>query len=162
MSLHKKSLKFRKRNLRACIQPVPGRLEFVVEFEGKTAKDVRQRMDEVMEARGEGLILKHPESEYTLNGRNKDWIKVKPEYMVYLSLEFLRLAHSSSHRTTWERLLMYLSSVSDTRSEKLKPAKEFAAGNYGTRKRSGGVSTLICAVLDDRHADNEDEPRKEV
>ena len=107
MSLHKKSLKFRKRNLRACIQPVPGRLEFVVEFEGKTAKDVRQRMDEVMEARGEGLILKHPESEYTLNGRNKDWIKVKPEYMVYLSLEFLRLAHSSSHRTTWERLLMY-------------------------------------------------------
>ena len=84
MSLHNKSLKFRKRNLRACIQPVPGRLEFVVEFEGRTAKDVRQRMDDVMEARGEGLILKHPDSEYTLNGRNKDWIKVKPEYMVYL------------------------------------------------------------------------------
>ena len=84
MSLHNKSLKFRKRNLRAFIQPVPGRMEIVVEFEGKTAKDVRQRMDEVMEARGEGLILKHPDSEYTLNGRNKDWVKVKPEYMVYL------------------------------------------------------------------------------
>lgn len=84
MSLHKKSLKFRKRNLRACIQAIPGRIEFVVEFEGKTAKDVRQRMDEVMAARGEGLILKHPDSEYILNGRNKDWIKVKPEYMVYL------------------------------------------------------------------------------
>ena len=41
-------------------------------------------MDEVMEARGEGLILKHPDSEYTLNGRNKNWVKVKPEYMVYL------------------------------------------------------------------------------
>lgn len=81
MSLHKKSLKFRKRNMRACIKEIPGRIEFTTEFEGKTAKDVRQRMDEIMAARGEGLILKHPDSEYILNGRNKDWIKVKPEYM---------------------------------------------------------------------------------
>lgn len=58
-------------------------MEFVTEFEGRTPKDVRQRMDEVMTARGEGLILKHPDSEYILNGRTKDWIKVKPEYMVY-------------------------------------------------------------------------------
>lgn len=35
---------------------------------------------------------------------------------------------------------------------------ECTAGNYGTRKRSGGVSTLVCAVLDDRHAEV-DEPR---
>ena len=34
MSLHNKSLKFRKWNLRAYIQPVPGRMEFVVKFEG--------------------------------------------------------------------------------------------------------------------------------
>ncbi|KAF9244662.1 ATP dependent DNA ligase domain-containing protein [Melanogaster broomeanus] len=125
MSLHKKSLKFRKRNLRACIKEVLGRIEFTVEFEGKTAKDVRQRMDEVMAARGEGLILKHPDSEYTLNGRNKDWLKVKPEYMDDLG-------------ETVDVLVV--------------------AGNYGTRKRSGGVSTLICAVLDDRHEDD-DEPR---
>lgn len=95
MSLHKKSLKFRKRNLRACIQTIPGRIEFVVEFEGKTAKEVRQRMDEIMGERGEGLILKHPDSEYTLNGRNKDWIKVKPEYMVRLSQLSLYRPHSS-------------------------------------------------------------------
>ncbi|KAH0836355.1 DNA ligase 4 [Lanmaoa asiatica] len=125
MSLHKKSLKFRKRNLRACIQAVPGRIEFVVEFEGKTAKDVRQRMNEVMAARGEGLILKHPDSEYVLNGRNKDWVKVKPEYMDDLG-------------ETVDVLVV--------------------AGNYGTRKRSGGVSTLICAVLDDRHTED-GEPR---
>lgn len=35
-----------------------------------------------MNDRGEGLVMKHPDSEYVLNGRNKDWIKVKPEYMV--------------------------------------------------------------------------------
>jgi DNA ligase-4 len=82
VSLHQKSLKFRKRNLRACIKEIPGRIEFTAEFEGKTAKDVRQKMDEVMASRGEGLVIKHPDSEYILNGRNKDWIKVKPEYMV--------------------------------------------------------------------------------
>ncbi|KAH7885847.1 ATP dependent DNA ligase domain-containing protein [Phlebopus sp. FC_14] len=126
MSLDKKSLKFRKRNLRACMKEIPGRLEFAVEFEGKTAKDVRQKMDEIMAARGEGLVLKHPDSEYTMNGRNRDWIKVKPEYMDNMG-------------ETVDVLVV--------------------AGNYGTRKRSGGVSTLICAVLDDRHGSNSDEPK---
>ena len=27
-------------------------------------------------------MIKHPKSQYVLNGRNNDWIKVKPEYMV--------------------------------------------------------------------------------
>lgn len=76
MSLLHKSLRFRKRNLRSCLQEVPGRIEFVSEREGKTAKDVRVRMEEIMAGRGEGLVLKHPDSEYVLNGRNRDWIKV--------------------------------------------------------------------------------------
>lgn len=34
------------------------------------------------------------------------------------------------------------------------------AGNYGSGKRGGGVSTLVCAVLDDRHTtDEDDEPK---
>ena len=49
----------------------------MTEYQGKTAKDVRERMEVIMEARGEGLILKHPDGEYVLNGRNKDWIKVR-------------------------------------------------------------------------------------
>lgn len=76
MSLLHKSLKFRKRNLRACIKELKGRLEFTTEFEGKTAQDVRNQMDIIMANRGEGLVMKHPDSTYTLNGRNKDWIKV--------------------------------------------------------------------------------------
>ncbi|KDQ61444.1 hypothetical protein JAAARDRAFT_30880 [Jaapia argillacea MUCL 33604] len=127
LSLIQKSCKFRKRNLRACLSEIKGRIEFIQEFEGKTAKDVREKMEEVMAARGEGLILKHPDSEYVLNGRNKDWVKVKPEYMDNMG-------------ETVDVLVV--------------------AGNYGSRRRSGGVSTLICAVLDDRHAyDDEDEPK---
>ncbi|KAI0766955.1 DNA ligase 4 [Trametes elegans] len=127
MSLLHKSLKFRKRNLRSCLQPVQGRIEFVTEFEGRTAKDVRSRMDEIIVERGEGLIMKHPDSEYVLNGRNKDWIKVKPEYM-------------------------------DNMGETVDVI--VVAGNYGSGRRSGGVSTLICAVLDDRRTHNQDEDPK--
>jgi DNA ligase-4 len=34
------------------------------------------------------------------------------------------------------------------------------AGNYGSGKRGGGVSTLVCAVMDDRRADEDDEEPK--
>jgi ATP-dependent DNA ligase len=76
LSLLQKSTKLRKRNMRHCIHEISGRIEFAVEYEGKTAKDIRDRMDEVMANRGEGLVIKHPDAQYVLNGRNKDWIKV--------------------------------------------------------------------------------------
>ncbi|KAK7686237.1 DNA ligase (ATP) [Cerrena zonata] len=126
-SLLHKSLKFRRRNLKACIEEVKGRLEFTIEFEGKTAQDVRERMEVIMANKGEGLVMKHPDSEYILNGRNKDWIKVKPEYMDNLG-------------ETVDVLVV--------------------AGNYGSGRRSGGVSTLICAALDDRRKAEEDEEPK--
>ena len=126
MSLIHRSTKFRKRNLKAYITEIHGRIEFVAEFEAKTAKDVREKMDEIMANRGEGLVMKHPEAEYVLDGRNRDWIKasfsetrfvyalltwreqVKPEYMVCSPWaseafgEFMPL-----HRIIWERLSMF-------------------------------------------------------
>ncbi|KAL4250333.1 DNA ligase [Abortiporus biennis] len=127
-SLIRKSLKFRKRNLRACLNEVKGRMEFTVESDGKTAQDIRNKMEEIMANRGEGLVIKHPNSAYVLNGRNKDWIKVKPEYMDNMG-------------ETVDVLVV--------------------AGNYGSGRRAGGVSTLICAVLDDRRQleDDDEEPK---
>ncbi|KAH9962641.1 ATP-dependent DNA ligase [Russula dissimulans] len=116
-----------KRNLKACIKEIQGRIEFVTEFEARTVNDVRKRMEDVMNARGEGLVIKHPDAGYILNGRNKDWIKVKPEYMDNMG-------------ETVDALVV--------------------AGNYGSGKRGGGVSTLICAVLDDRNAAQTDDDRK--
>ncbi|KAJ7077844.1 DNA ligase IV [Mycena belliarum] len=126
-SLIERSTSTRKKNMRACLKEIKGRIEFTVEYRGKTAKDVRTRMDEVMEARGEGLVIKHPASQYVLNGRNMDWIKVKPEYMDNMG-------------ETVDVLVV--------------------AANYGSGSRGGGVSTLICAVVDDRHtADDDEEPK---
>ncbi|KAF8636375.1 hypothetical protein AX17_003558 [Amanita inopinata Kibby_2008] len=126
-SLLHKSLVFRKRNMRQCLKEVHGRIEFAVEYRGRTAKDIRIKMDEIMIARGEGLIIKHPSSKYVLNGRNMDWIKVKPEYMDNMG-------------ETVDLLIV--------------------SGNYGSGKRGGGVSTLICAVLDDRQPETDDEEPK--
>lgn len=80
-SILHRSLAFRRRNLQQCLKEVPGRLEFTAEFRGKTPKDIRTRMDEIMASRGEGLIIKHPSSKYVLNGRNMDWIKVRTDFM---------------------------------------------------------------------------------
>lgn len=126
-SLLHKSTAFRKKNMRNCLKEITGRIEYAVDYKGTTAKDIRKRMDEVMGNRGEGLVIKHPLSKYVLNGRNMDWIKVKPEYMDNMG-------------ETVDVLVV--------------------AGNYGTGKRGGGVSTLICAVLDDRRANEDDEEPK--
>ncbi|KAF9005938.1 DNA ligase 4 [Cyathus striatus] len=103
------------------------RIEFVKEYRGRTAKEIRSRMDDIVANRGEGLVIKHPNAKYILNGRNMDWVKVKPEYMDNMG-------------ETVDVLVV--------------------AGNYGTGKRAGGVSTLVCAVLDDRHSNDDDgEPK---
>jgi DNA ligase 4 len=62
--------------MRQYIKEIQGRIEFTTEFKAKSAKDVRQRMDQVMADRGEGLVMKSPNSAYVLNGRTNDWIKV--------------------------------------------------------------------------------------
>ena len=56
-SLLHKSCKSRKRFLRDWVYEIQGRIEFVTEYEGKPAQDIRQRMDDVMNARGEGLVI---------------------------------------------------------------------------------------------------------
>ncbi|KAF7294400.1 DNA ligase [Mycena kentingensis (nom. inval.)] len=127
-SLLEMAVRARKRNLKNCVREIKGRVEYATEYEGTTAKDVRARLDEVMESRGEGLVIKHPKAKYILNGRNNDWIKVKPEYMDNMG-------------ETMDLLVV--------------------GGNYGSGNRGGGVSTLICAVLDDRRqsTDMDEDPK---
>lgn len=70
------SVKGRKALLGEYLKEVKGRIEFGIQWKGTTAKDIRERMDEIMVSRGEGLVIKHPKSKYELNGRTSAWIKV--------------------------------------------------------------------------------------
>ncbi|KAK8845565.1 hypothetical protein IAR55_006280 [Kwoniella newhampshirensis] len=57
-----------------------GRLEFAEERVGKTGKDIREMLEQILESKGEGLVVKRSDCIYQTNSRGADWIKVKPEY----------------------------------------------------------------------------------
>ncbi|KIR37254.1 hypothetical protein I307_00236 [Cryptococcus deuterogattii 99/473] len=83
--LSRKRLSERKRLLRSGkifknIEDYKGRLEFVDEKRGKSAKDIREYLERVVETKGEGLVVKKTDVIYQTNSRGYDWIKVKPEY----------------------------------------------------------------------------------
>lgn len=122
-------------------------------------------MEEIWASRGEGLVMKHPLSEYTLNGRTKDWIKVKPEYMVSGRCCFLMSWRSHLiRRTIWARLWTFSLLVSGIRwiARHRNHKHIMKGGNYGSGRRAGGVSTLICAVVDDRQQPEDDGEVKSV
>ncbi|KAI3402357.2 LIG4 [Candida oxycetoniae] len=73
---------FRKTILSRIIKPVPHRFEISDARLGSTAADIEKSMREIVGNRSEGLVLKHTQSKYIIDGfRNPNWIKVKPEYL---------------------------------------------------------------------------------
>ncbi|ODN88085.1 hypothetical protein L198_06844 [Cryptococcus wingfieldii CBS 7118] len=80
-----KRLSERKRLLRGGrifkdIEKYTGRFELVEEKVGKTGKDITSYLERIMETRGEGIVVKKPDSKYSTGSRDVDWVKVKPEY----------------------------------------------------------------------------------
>jgi hypothetical protein len=88
--------------------------------------------------------------------------QVKPEYMVSELSYICESVVANLSRTTWGKPWTRWLSVR-RRFHLMKPCSFqwfIQAGNYGSGKRGGGVSTLICAVLDDRNATETDEEPK--
>ncbi|KAG8751329.1 DNA ligase (ATP), partial [Ceratobasidium sp. 423] len=109
-------LSVRRKVLKQVFKPVQGRFELATQSFGSGVKDVETALEKIVEERGEGLVLKAPESPYVLAGREAFWVKVKPEYM---------------------------DSMSDSVDVLV------VAGSWGSGRRGGKVSSLICAVRDD-------------
>lgn len=74
-------LKNRQKTIKSLFYEIPGRFEFAISRPGKTVQDVEKLLHEIVESRGEGLVIKTPSSKYILGGRENCWMKVKPEYM---------------------------------------------------------------------------------
>jgi DNA ligase 4 len=75
------TLRERRKALDHAIKPVHRRLELHPHEIGIEANDIDPHLRKIVETASEGLVLKNPRSRYSLNDRNRDWIKVKPEYM---------------------------------------------------------------------------------
>ncbi|ORY90116.1 ATP dependent DNA ligase domain-domain-containing protein [Leucosporidium creatinivorum] len=71
----------RKGLLQQVFLPLPGIIEFVQVGKGVGSKDLSRSLKRIVEERGEGLVVKHPWSNYHLGGRENVWIKLKPDYM---------------------------------------------------------------------------------
>lgn len=81
VDLTRYTLRKRREALHASIKSIHRRIEIHEYHEGKTAADIEPLLRQIIAEGGEGLVLKNPRSDYRLNERNEDWIKVKPEYM---------------------------------------------------------------------------------
>lgn len=67
----------------ALVKAVPGvhrRLETHNHIVATSPDEIEPLLRQIVEEASEGLVLKNPHSMYSLNQRNDDWIKVKPEY----------------------------------------------------------------------------------
>lgn len=74
-------LQERRDSLQKIVKDVPGRLEIHEYRRCTSPSEIEPFLREIVESSSEGLVLKNPCSPYSLNDRNWNWIKVKPEYM---------------------------------------------------------------------------------
>lgn len=75
------TLRDRRNALTGAVLGAQQRLEIHAYKETDKTDDVEPALRQVVAEGSEGLVLKNPRSAYTLNERNENWIKVKPEYM---------------------------------------------------------------------------------
>ncbi|KAJ5713296.1 Nucleic acid-binding OB-fold [Penicillium malachiteum] len=79
--LTKYTLRDRRNALEKTIRPVRRRFELLPYKEATSAAEIETALRKVVAQASEGLVLKNPRSQYRLNERHDDWMKVKPDYM---------------------------------------------------------------------------------
>ncbi|SMQ47607.1 unnamed protein product [Zymoseptoria tritici ST99CH_3D7] len=75
------TLRVRHEALLKSVTSIDQRMEIHEHQKATQASEIEPVLRKVVAEASEGLVLKNPRSEYRLNERNDDWIKVKPEYM---------------------------------------------------------------------------------
>ncbi|CAG8588571.1 7421_t:CDS:10 [Ambispora gerdemannii] len=80
-ALVEKPLSERQLFLRKVVKEKEGHLIILEHKTASTQKELVDAVEMAIRGRQEGVIVKNPSSAYTLNTRNNDWIKIKPEYM---------------------------------------------------------------------------------
>jgi len=79
--LAKEPLRTRHEALRTVFQPVPGRMQLVAQTEVRTAGEVVAALNDAIDKREEGIMVKDPLSLYKPDKRGEGWLKLKPEYV---------------------------------------------------------------------------------
>ncbi|KAJ0062353.1 hypothetical protein NL108_010554 [Boleophthalmus pectinirostris] len=79
--LGKETLKKRYEILQTVFTPVKGRIHIVPKTEVKSTKEVINALNDAIDGREEGIMVKDPMSIYKPDKRGEGWLKIKPEYV---------------------------------------------------------------------------------
>ncbi|XP_062384175.1 DNA ligase 4 [Sardina pilchardus] len=74
-------LKKRQDILPTVVSPVKGRIQLVSRVEARTTQEVVDALNEAIDNREEGIMVKDPLSIYKPDKRGEGWLKIKPEYV---------------------------------------------------------------------------------
>lgn len=77
----KEPLKKRYEILQTVLTPVKGRIHLVPKTDGRTMQDVVNALNDAIDSREEGIMVKDPSSIYKPDKRGEGWLKIKPEYV---------------------------------------------------------------------------------
>ncbi|XP_053735397.1 DNA ligase 4 [Synchiropus splendidus] len=79
--LGKETLKKRYEMLQTIFTPVKGRIQWVAKTEARTMQEVVNSLNDAIDNREEGIMVKDPLSIYKPDKRGEGWLKIKPEYV---------------------------------------------------------------------------------
>ncbi|XP_040043330.2 DNA ligase 4 [Gasterosteus aculeatus] len=75
------TLKQRHETLQTVFTPVKGRLHLVPKADARTMHEVVNALNDAIDGREEGIMVKDPMSLYKPDKRGEGWLKIKPEYV---------------------------------------------------------------------------------
>lgn len=79
--LGRETLRKRYEILSSTFTPIQGRIEIVQKTQAHTKNEVVEALNEAIDKREEGIMIKHPLSIYKPDKRGEGWLKIKPEYV---------------------------------------------------------------------------------
>ncbi|XP_029460405.1 DNA ligase 4 [Rhinatrema bivittatum] len=82
--LARETLRKRYEVLQDLFTPIVGRIQIVHKSDASTQKNVVDALNEAIDNREEGIMVKDPMSTYKPDKRGEGWVKIKPEYVTGL------------------------------------------------------------------------------
>lgn len=79
--LGREPLKKRLETLGTVFTPVKGRMHLVPKTDARTVQEVVDALNDAIDGREEGIMVKDPASVYKPDKRGEGWLKIKPEYV---------------------------------------------------------------------------------
>ncbi|KAK0144697.1 DNA ligase 4 [Merluccius polli] len=77
----KETLRTRDETLHTVFEPLKGRIHLVAKTEAQTTQEVVNALNDAIDKREEGIMVKDPLSLYKPDKRGEGWLKLKPEYV---------------------------------------------------------------------------------